>query len=387
MGRETQRERAERGGRPASAKRDETMTAGEPLSPTINGESLWPRLAGLPLVIEACEYDRLHAVLAYEFERITTHVRLVGAGADGLGEDVSVFREDGTALHETQPSLPLEGEWTLAGFCEHLATLQLWPEPPEWDVALRLRNWALESAALDLALRQAGRSLHDVLGLEPQPVRFVSSLGLDKESSIEPVRRRLARFPGVRFKLDAEATWAPELVDEVAATGAVDTIDFKGHYGFEVEDPQALSALYDHVIAAFPDAYLEDPHDLPELAQRLGDHLERVSYDAPVRSAEDIGATPLAARVVNVKPSPIGSLRGLFEVYARCARERRPMYGGGMGELGVGRGQIELLAALFHADAPNDVAPSAYNEDDPPGGLPASPLAPRPAATGFRWTA
>ncbi len=60
---------------------------------------------------------------------------------------------------------------------------------------------------------------------------------------------------------------------------------------------------------------------------------------------------------------------------------------GGMGELGVGRGQIELLAALFHADAPNDVAPSAYNQDDPSGGLPASPLAPRPEATGFRWAA
>ena len=179
----------------------------------------------------------------------------------------------------------------------------------------------------------------------------------------------------MRFKLDAEATWAPALVDEVAATGAVDTIDFKGHYGFEVDDPQALGALYDHVIAAFPDAYLEDPHDLPEIAQRLGDHLERVSYDSPIRSAEDIGATPLAARVVNVKPSRIGSLRALLEVYARCAREGRPMYGGGMGELGVGRGQIELLAALFHADAPNDVAPSAYNEEDPPGGLPTSPKA------------
>ena len=76
----------------------------------MDGESLWPRLAGLSLVIEACEYDRLHAVLAYEFERITTHVRLVGAGVDGLGEDVSVFREDGTALHETRPSLPLEGQ-------------------------------------------------------------------------------------------------------------------------------------------------------------------------------------------------------------------------------------------------------------------------------------
>jgi L-alanine-DL-glutamate epimerase-like enolase superfamily enzyme len=356
-------------------------------SPMIQGESRWPRIAELRLVVERCEYDRLHAVLAYEFERVTTHVRLVGAGADGLGEDVSVHREDGTALHETQPSLPLDGEWTLAGFCDHLATLELWPQPPEWDAAVRFRRWAFESAALDLALRQAGRSLHDVLGLEPQPVRFVNSLGLGKEPSIEPVRRRLARSPGVGFKLDAEATWAPALVDEVAATGAVDTIDFKGQYGFGVEDPEALGALYDHVLAAFPDAYLEDPHDLPEIAQRLGDHLERVSYDAPIRGPEDIGATPLAARVVNVKPSRIGGLSALFDVYARCAREQRPMYGGGMGELGVGRGQIELLASLFHADAPNDVAPSAYNEDDPPGELPASPLAPRPAATGFRWAA
>ena len=66
----------------------------------------------------------------------------------------------------------------------------------------------------------------------------------------------------------------------------------------------AVHALYDHVLAAFPDAYLEDPHDLPEIARRLRDHLERVSYDAPIRDAEDIGATPLAARIVNVKPSP-----------------------------------------------------------------------------------
>jgi hypothetical protein len=71
----------------------------------------------------------------------------------------------------------------------------------------------------------------------------------------------------------------------------------------------------------------------------------------------------------------------------RCARDQRPMYGGGMAELGVGRGQIQLLAALFHADAPNDVARSGYNEENPPGDLPASPLTPRPEATGFRWTA
>jgi hypothetical protein len=349
-------------------------------------KSLWPRLAELPLVVESCQYERLHAVLAHEFQRVTTHVRLVGAGAYGLGEDVSVRVEDGSSLHETQPTLALAGEWTLAGFCDHLATLDPWLKPPEWEAARRFRNWAFESTALDLALRQSGHALHDVLGLEPRPVRFVNSLGLGEEPSIEHVRRRLARSPGVRFKLDAESTWSPALVEELVATAAVDTIDFKGQYGFEVKDPEALVALYDRVLAAFPDAYLEDPHDLPEIARRLSDHLERVSYDAPIHGAEDIGATPLPARVVNVKPSRIGSLRALFEVYGRCARERRPMYGGGMGELGVGRGQIELLAALFHPDAPNDVAPSAYNEDEPTGELPASPLAPRPDEVGFRWT-
>jgi hypothetical protein len=134
-------------------------------------------------------------MFAYELERVTPPVRLVGADTDGLGEDVSVFREEDTALHETRPSLPLEGEWTLASFCDHLAALELWPEPPEWDGVWRFRNWAFESAALDLALRQAGRSLHDVLGLTPQPVRFVNSLGLGKSPSIEPLHQRLARLP------------------------------------------------------------------------------------------------------------------------------------------------------------------------------------------------
>ena len=78
-------------------------------------ESLWPRLADLPLVVESCEYERLHAVLAHEFERVTTHLRLAGGGVEGVGEDVSVHVEDGTSLHEARPALPLAGVWTLAG--------------------------------------------------------------------------------------------------------------------------------------------------------------------------------------------------------------------------------------------------------------------------------
>jgi len=84
--------------------------------------------------------------------------------------------------------------------------------------------------------------------------------------------------------------------------------------------------------------------------------------------------------VVDVKASRIGRLRALFDVYAR----ERPMYGSGRGELGVGRAQIQLLASFFHPDTPNDVAPSADNQDDPPHELPTSPLALRPEAVGSR---
>jgi hypothetical protein len=87
---------------------------------------------------------------------------------------------------------------------------------------------------------------------------------------------------------------------------------------------------------------------------------------------------------VNLKPSRFGSVKALFEAYDFCAERGMGAYGGGQYELGVGRGQIQYLAALFHADAPNDIAPSGYDELDPEPGLPASPLIPDPEPTGFR---
>ncbi len=44
------------------------------------------------------------------------------------------------------------------------------------------------------------------------------------------------------------------------------------------------------------------------------------------------------------------------------------MYGGGMGELGVARGQIQLLASLFSPDGPNDSAPPGFNVARPGAG-------------------
>ncbi|MGZ8666707.1 MAG: hypothetical protein ACXWZM_06310, partial [Solirubrobacterales bacterium] len=80
-----------------------------------------------------------------------------------------------------------------------------------------------------------------------------------------------------------------------------------------------------------------------------------------------------------------GSLEELISVYEHCEREGIAVYGGGQGELGPGRGQIQYLASLFHHDTPNDVAPSGYNDPAVPDGMPTSPMEPVPSATGFRW--
>jgi hypothetical protein len=113
--------------------------------------------------------------------------------------------------------------------------------------------------------------------------------------------------------------------------------------------------------------------------------MDRVTWDAPLHLVADIQNLEHKPPAVNSKPSRFGSLQELMSVYEYCEREGIRVYGGGQGELGVGRQQIQYLASLFHPDTPNDVAPSGYNDPSVPDGLPTSPLEPRPAEAGFRW--
>ncbi len=347
--------------------------------------STWETLAGLELEIEDYALEPLQATVSSDFERKSTVIRLRGAGEEGIGEDVTYDAVDHDIVQAAGPTLPLAGRFTLASFCEHLAGLALFPEPPQREASANYRTWAFESAALDLALRQARSTLHAALGREPRPVRFVVSLRLGEPPSIEPLRRRLELYPGLRFKLDPTSSWDERLIAELVATGAVDSVDFKGLYHGSIVDQPADPALYRRVAEAFPRAWIEDPALTPETDAVLAPHRERFSWDAPIHSIADIQALTYSPRMVNIKPSRLGGLRSLLDAYDYCSEHGIGNYGGGQFELGVGRGQNQYLASLFHADAPNDVAPSAFNLPDPPAGLPSSPLAPAPSAVGFRW--
>jgi hypothetical protein len=165
----------------------------------------------------------------------------------------------------------------------------------------------------------------------------------------------------------------------------VDVLDLKGLYRGTPVDVETDPELYRAVAKAFPAAYLEDPDLNDQTLAVLAPHADRITWDALLHSVADIEGLERQPRAINSKPSRFGSLAELFAVYEYCSRRDIAIYGGGQGEVGPGRGQIQYLASLFHPDTPNDVAPSGYNDPAVPDGLPTSPLEPTPSATGFRW--
>ena len=222
-------------------------------------------------------------------------------------------------------------------------------------------------------------------------------MGLGSPPTLERLEALRGAYPALRFKLDAGPRWTDALVRRLRALECVDVVDLKGCYDWTAPLPDAVQ---ERVAVGLPEVLLEDPC-LPaagathrgEGAPRRGGgagawatlaaHRERITWDAPLHGWAELLERSRPPRWINVKPSRFGSLRTLLEVYERAAAVGLHCYGGGQFELGVGRPQIQSLAALFHPDAPNDVAPVAFNAPGVPPGVPAGPLAAGGRGAGF----
>jgi hypothetical protein len=262
--------------------------------------------------------------------------------------------------------------------CRHLEPrrlLELWDGDPENHTGRDHRRWAFESAGLDLALRQNERGLGQALGRSELPVRFVVSTRSAPERWLEVA-------PELEFKLDAEKDWDRLLLRGLRALDRVRVVDLKAYYRGTSVDLAPDPELYRAVVEELPDVIVEDAWLEDGLREALAGAEDRLSFDAPVHSLADLDALPLEPRWLNIKPSRFGTVRGLLETIEACEERGIRLYGGGQYELGPGRLQIQRLASVFYPEGPNDVAPSAYNEGEPRGGLPLSPL-PAPEGPGL----
>src|SRR4051794_13172726 len=317
-------------------------------------------LASLPLEIDGYSLEGLEANVSSEFTRLSTVIRLAGGGEEGVGEDVTYDALDHVALQDAGPVLDLAGKRTLGEFCELVGGLDLFPAEPVREVSRRYRRWAFESAALDLALRQAGKPLYEVAGREMRPLTFVVSLRLGDPPTIDPVRRRLDLYPTLRFKLDPTDHWTDALIVELVETGAVDSVDLKGLYVGTAVDTGADPELYRRVAEAFPDAWIEDPRLNEETDPVLEPYRDRITWDANIHAVADIEGLPFAPRMVNIKPSRLGGLEELCAAYDYCEAHGIGGYGGGQFELRSGRGPIPYPPPPLPPHTPHQVAPRRY---------------------------
>lgn len=341
--------------------------------------STYSHLAELPLQIDSYDLETLRFSPGPAFERLTTVIQISHDGLTGNGEDVTYEGLDAIALADAGNYLDLTAPRTVGEFCDLMGKTDLFPVPPEREVSRNYRRWAFESAALDLALKQEDTDLASALGRALSPLTFVASMGLGggpggKESDVGLLQAKIDRYPTLEFKLDPALDWDQDLIDQLVATGAVNTLDLKGQYKGTPVDIDTDPALYKRLADSFSDAWLEDPDLTDETREVLGPVMDRVTWDAPIHSVSDIEALEYKPKVINIKPSRMGGLESLLNAYDYCEANGITAYGGGQWELGVGRDQIQYLASVFHPDAPNDTAPRGYNAAEPEPGLPVSPM-------------
>ena len=346
---------------------------------------LHDELADLEVRVDAMDLTRFERETSSGFTRATTVGSLHGEDAVGRGEDVT-YDADAHDAFQAARTPDLTGTYTLDGFSNRLDELDLFfGDTPEQAIARNYRRWAFESAALDLALRQADTSLAERLDRTYAPVRFVVSTRLDEPPTGDRVLDWLDRTPDLEFKLDPTAAWTDQTVERLAATDAVCILDLKGMYEGTTVDQPADPALYRRVIDGFPDALIEDPALTEETRPLFAGHESRVTWDYPIRDVASIEALPWEPAWLNVKPSRFGTLQALFDTIDYCIDRDIRLFGGGQFELDVGRTHLHALASLFYPDAPNDVAPTGYNDPEPNADLPTSPLTPPSNPRGLHW--
>ena len=314
-------------------------------------------LASLPVVIETITGTIAPAAVpSYPGGvRPSSVVTLAGAGAVGRGEHVGWDDAAHVAFQDRLAAVP-RGTWLVGEWAAAIAGAGA----PPYDRA------ALEAAAIDLALRQRATTFLALAGATADSVRYVVSF----ERFADPIA--VARMhPDVSLKIDVDPAWDDATFAALAGLGRVAVLDWKG---------TGDTADHERAHAALPDALLEDP--------RAGDPWSasvraRLSFDAPLATADDLDRLPVRPIAINLKPARMGGVLEGLTCAARCAERGIAVYVGGMFEVGVGRRQLRALAAVLSPDGPNDIAPIPLGDDaaDRPRRLPVDARVPGFSAT------
>jgi O-succinylbenzoate synthase len=220
---------------------------------------------------------------------------------------------------------------------------------------------ALEMGCWDVAARQQGVSLSQLLGGTRDRVPTGISIGIQANPAALVERARAAFSTGYRkIKVKIEPGADVEFVRAVRSElGASVHLMADANSAYAPTDADHLSRLDEfNLIMLEQPLGRDDLRRHAELQRRLRTPICLDESITDVERAEDMIALE-AGRIVNIKPGRVGGFavsRGIHDV---CERAGIPVWCGGMLESGIGRAHNVALASLPNFSLPGDLSPSA----------------------------
>jgi O-succinylbenzoate synthase len=225
---------------------------------------------------------------------------------------------------------------------------------------------AIETALLDLWLKQRNLSLGEFLGATRDQVDCGVSVGIS--SSIEELMIEVGQYIDEgyrRIKLKVEPGWDVDALRAVREQWPEIPLQVDANQAYRRSDADHL-AKFDE----FDLLLIEQP--LPE-DDLLGHRLISSVVSTPIcldesilsvdsaESAIEFGATT----IINIKPGRVGGFLVARDIHDLCVERSIPVWCGGMLETGVGRAANIALAALPGFVLPGDTSASNryYKED------------------------
>ncbi len=296
------------------------------------------RLIELPLNVEKAHValDAIELPSYPDEPRPSSTIALAGRQQTGTGENVAWTRNDHRNFQRQIDAGDYTHHGSLGSFLRVLGA----------TVPDAYQHAAIESAAVDLALRQARTNLEELAESDLSDTRYVRSFAASPDPLPELAAHR-EQNPRIGLKVDVHPAWDEETLGQLASLGNISVLDFKH---------QGTSATQTAVAQALPDPWLEDPGQLGECPS--GILARRFSLDAALTSGNpEAMLQRMNPAAVNLKVPRMGGVIALLRAAAFCEAEKRPFYLGGMFEVSVGRMQARELASLLAPGGPNDLAP------------------------------
>lgn len=227
---------------------------------------------------------------------------------------------------------------------------------------------ALETALLDLWLRNREQSLADYLGAVRDRVDCGVSVGIPATQTLSELFDEVQLYVDAgyrRIKLKIEPGWDVEPVAAVRERWPSIPLQVDANQAFRREDGPLLALLDDLDLLLIEQPLPEDDwygHVL--LAQQVRTPIcmdESILSVVSADSAISLGATS----IINIKPGRVGGYLTARDIHDLCVRRGVPVWCGGMLETGIGRAANLALAAMPGCTLPGDTSASSryYAQD------------------------